>query len=230
MAETEVTVVTEGIAAVATVAEATAADTVAVVIDLGMLHQGQLRIQLLVGYYFGVGRAVPMNRKLLVVLLAMIASHQEAHTQEIANRICVVQVKEGFEGTDQTQATGIDATKLVQELSTRKLKDNTTITAIPLIRMPRKNVDAKVEQLRCGYVVEVWRHISVDDLDSGSPGPALVQPMGDRDMVEYQLRRPGVRKVLASGSALPPTYHGKSHWLTTPYPIFATAIVKRIDR
>jgi len=151
-----------------------------------------------------------------------------SHAQETATRICVVQVKEGFEGTSTVQESGADAIGLTSELSTRKTKNGLLVPAILLFRMPRKEVDSEVDMQQCGYVVELWRHISADDAGTGGAYP--VEPSGDRDMVEYQLRKAGSRKVLASGAAPPLIVHGPAHWVSpSPYPLIATSIMKKIN-
>jgi hypothetical protein len=69
---------------------------------------------------------------------------------------------------------------VINNLATRKTKNGLPITAISLIRMPLKEVDAEADKLQCDYVV---KHISPDDVAAGNPGAPFVEPSGDRDMV-----------------------------------------------
>jgi hypothetical protein len=180
-----------------------------------------------------------MNRKTLSTLLILGATlSPPLHAQNSPAHLCIVQVKEGFQGDDKTQEKGDDAIKLAYELYTRKTtKSGTVIVATLLYRMPRADVDAEVEMQQCDYVVELWRHISADETSAvlQGQGAPLVPRSGDRDAVEYQLRKPRTRKVLASGSAPIITYYprgapGDHRGSPSPYPILAEAILKKIDR
>jgi hypothetical protein len=180
-----------------------------------------------------------MNRKTLntLLILGTTLSRLPLHAQNSPFHLCIVQVKEGFQGDDTTQEKGYDAIKLAYEVYTRKTtKSGTAIVATLLYRMPRAEVDAEVDMQQCDYVVELWRHISADDASAGLQGPGApsVPPSGDRDAVEYQLRKPGTHKVLASGSAPIITYShgggpGDHRASPSPYSILAEAILKKID-
>ena len=183
-------------------------------------------------------RKAPKNRNSLLLMGAALSLLPALHAQVVPVHICIVQVKEGFQGGDTTQEKGEDAIKLAYELYTRKTtRSGTTVVATLLYRMPRADVDAEVDMQQCNYVVELWRHISADDASAGleGPGAPYVASSGDRDAVVYQLRKPGTRKVLASGSApiitkYPRGAPGDHRASPSPYPIFAEAILKKIDR
>jgi hypothetical protein len=172
-----------------------------------------------------------MNGIILLITCAMVSFLRQPRPQEDPTHVCVVQVKEGFAGTDTHQERGVDAVGLITSLTQLKTKNGLPIRATSIRQMPRSEVDDEVDKQQCDYVVELWRHISVDDPGAGNYGAPYIQPSGDRDMVEYQLRKAGTRKVLSSGSAPTQIIHGRNHWKSpSPYPVLAAAIVKRIDR
>jgi hypothetical protein len=171
-----------------------------------------------------------MNGIILLITCAMFSFLPQPRAQEDPTHICVVQVREGFTGTDMTQEYGLDAIGLINNLTQLKTKNGLPIRATSIRQMPRSEVDDEVDKQQCDYVVELWRHISVDGAAAGNNGAPSVPPSGDHDMVEYQLRKAGTRKVLSSGSAPIQIIHGPNHWRSpSPYPILAAAIVKRID-
>jgi hypothetical protein len=175
-----------------------------------------------------------MNWKVLWVAFAVLVPPSLLCAQDESIHICVVQVTNGFAGTDTTQEKGLDAIGLASSLMNLKTKNGQSIDATLIRQMPRAEVDDEVDKQQCNYVVELWRHINADDADAGSQGGPAVPQSGDHDAVEYQLRRPGMRKVLASGSAPIVTYYrtapGYSRGSPSPYPILAAAIIKKIDR
>jgi hypothetical protein len=172
-----------------------------------------------------------MNQKVLWIVFAALLPSAPLRAQEEPIHICVVQVKQGFAGTDTSQEKGLDAIGLINNLTKLKTKNGLPITAILIRQMPRAEVDDEVDKQQCDYVVELWRHISADDAEAGSQGAPFVPQSGDHDAIEYQLRKPGTRKVLASGSAPTETYYSRAHRRSpSPYPILAAAILKKIDR
>lgn len=171
-----------------------------------------------------------MNRKIVLLACAMLSLLPQSRAQEAPTHICLVQLKQGFQGIDRSEI-GSEAAGLFNVLTTMKTKNGLPISVTGIRQIPRTEVDAEVDKQQCDYVVEVWRHISVDDAAAGNDGAPFTPSSGDRDAVLYQLRRAGTRKVLSSGSAPKKVYHGPTHWSSpSPYPILATAIVKRIDR
>ena len=87
----------------------------------------------------------------------------------------------------------------------------TSFARLLLTERSAKAWNAEIERLGCDYNIKIWYHKSVDDFDTNSPaglpspmpGASGTQPIGDRAMVGYELRKAGSKKVLARASAPP---------------------------
>ena len=160
-------------------------------------------------------------------------------------RVCVTQ-----------EAKGYYALRLARELSSRKLESGASFAVVAITGEPLSAKDeqalgftsgtpfgraffmektpkarsAQLEQLECGYSVNVWLHEQVDIFNpDSSPTPAT--PVGDRTRVGYELRKTGNNRVLVRASLPPLTVYVKQgRRVFNPYALFANQIVKTLDR
>lgn len=165
--------------------------------------------------------------------------------QSNPGKVCVSQEDEGY-----------DALRLAQELSSRKLESGASLAVVAITGKALSAEDekalglisgspftralfteksgkarsAQLEQLGCGYSIEVWYHERVDIFDPDS-GPTPGTPVGNRTRVGYELRKTGNNRVLVRASLPPLTVYVKQgRRVFNPYPLFANQIVKKLDR
>lgn len=143
-------------------------------------------------------------------------------------RVCVVQVR----GSEAPPRPGYDAEKLAAELSGRELPAGGTVEAVIISEGTQKEVNARVTQRACEYLVRVWRH---SNLNAVATEPPVAQiPVGrmtfDLDTVDFELRDVGSRKVVARGTQRVPTvfHRGGKHYLFLPYPALAQQITAKL--
>jgi len=172
-----------------------------------------------------------MRRAICFAVCAVLLAVPKIWARESSLRICVVQPKEGLV---DSQIYGWDAKKLAPELSTRKLLNGTLIIGVAIVGADRKDAEAEAGRQQCVYVVQLSRYESVDEFDSNSPADSLVRSPspspGYRDSIAYALSRSGESKVILRGSATGPIIYAKSHRQFTPFPIFATEIVAKLNK
>lgn len=165
------------------------------------------------------------------VFAALLTMPKIIWARESSLRICVVQSKEGFA---YSQIYGWDAKKLAPELSTRKLLNGTLIIGVAVVGMDRKDAEAEAGRQQCVYVVQLSRYESVDEFDTNSPPDSLVRSPspspGYRDSIAYTLSRSGESKVILQGSAPGPIIYAKSHRQFSPFPVFATEIMAKLNK
>jgi hypothetical protein len=178
-----------------------------------------------------------IRRTILFILYPLFLGAPNLSAQLVPLRICTVQPSEGFGSGPPGTAPGwggFEAKKLANELATRKLADGTPIQAVAIVRKTREDSEAEARRQECPYVVELWYHISVDDIDTNSPAFTPSPPQrgnlaGDSTEIEYAMSRNDTRKVIARGSAPPAAIH-KSGWRdASPYLIFANQIVAKLN-
>lgn len=177
-----------------------------------------------------------IRRAIYFILCSLLLAAPIVSGQPSPLRICTVQPTEGFGHAGPGGPSdwgGAEANALAKELSTRKLLDGTPVQGVPIVRKTRKDAEAEAQRQGCPYIVELWWHESVDDIDTNSaPGiPSPVQRgnlMGDSDQIEYAMSGSDVRKVIARGSAPPPTVY-KTGRRVTPFPLFATQITAKLN-
>ena len=150
-------------------------------------------------------------------------------------RICTIQPLEGLGSRASALSPslrGADAVRLADELAKRPLASGYSIVGLPITKATRSDSENEAKQQHCDYIVELWRHEGFDRNDSApSPGSTgSVSSIHDRDAVLFELSAPSTRKVLLKGSAPPPTIYGRSDHVFSPYVLFATEIVKKIER
>lgn len=152
--------------------------------------------------------------------------------------ICTVQPAEGFGHAPPGGLPdwgGHEALELARELSTHHLVDGTPIQATAVIRKTRQESRDEAERRGCPFIVELWWHDSVDRADVNAPPgtPSTQLPgqvlVGDRTMIEYSLSRGGSRKELLGGAAPPAVMYKGGTWSPSPYPLFATQILKKLN-
>lgn len=176
-----------------------------------------------------------------MISLALALSARGVAEPYAAIHVCVVQTNESHE---YAQVVGADAKGLVQALVGETIRNGIPVIVVAVVGIPERAVNAEVEERGCEYVVEMWRHRGVDQANWSPPGslaggaggaPAEAAPIGDRDMVLFAMRKANNRKVLLRGASPPPTYYGatpgmQNKTFKTPYPGFASQIVKKLDK
>jgi hypothetical protein len=182
--------------------------------------------------------SVPLRRVWPLLLCALLARGLYAQGPAGAVTVCFVQTKEVH---DHYVVSGGDAKALAKEFAGTMLANGAPLVTVELAGLGDKDVNPEVERRGCGWVVQVWRHDSVDvnqlsslpanmDMVPDSPAPAP-PPIGDRDAVLYRLRKAGSDKVLAHGSLPLKTRRGRSAVaIFDPYPIFAKQILKKMNQ
>jgi hypothetical protein len=152
-------------------------------------------------------------------------------------RVCVVATNYQL---DPAREAGSDAQAIARELSTRTLKNRTPVTGIAITRVSKEGADSLVNRAECLYTVEVHRYYPPNNnvtLPGDLPGdvtlpedPSPPWTPHDKDLILYMVRLVGSRKVLYSGSGLPPTSHGHGSAILTSYSAIVSKIVKTLNR
>lgn len=183
-----------------------------------------------------------MRQLWLSFILLLPASGLSAQTSSL--KVCVSQ-----------DAKGYDALRLARELSSRKLESDASLAVVvmtgkalsaedekvlgltsapPFTRVlftekTAKARKAQLEQLECGYRIEVWYHERVDIFNPDS-SPTPGNPAGDQTRVGYELRKTGNNRVLVRASLPPLTVYVKQgRRVFNPYSLFADQIVKKLN-
>jgi hypothetical protein len=178
-----------------------------------------------------------LSRLFWWILCLFLLNAPNISAQPAPLRVCTLQPAEGFGSSVPGAALGwggYQARALATELSTRKLLDGTTILGVAIVQKTRKDSEAEAKRQGCPYIVELWWHESVDDVDTNSPaGIPSPKPrgnlMGDSTVIEYAMSGSDVHRVIARGSA-PPGVIYRTGRHTTPYPLFANQIVAKLNR
>jgi hypothetical protein len=165
-----------------------------------------------------------MRVHLFCSTLALIFGATASSAQSSAVHVCVV----------QADPSTTDAKKLAEELSARKLVHDVQIIGTAYSRKPGTRAGDELKDQNCDFIVTIWRHEVHPEPEftaadgTGVPSP---QAIADRDTVDYELRRAGRDKVLARGLAPPPiVYVRRGRVLVTPYPLFASQIVAKLNK
>jgi hypothetical protein len=185
----------------------------------------------------------------LSFVLLFAASKFAAQTNPL--KVCISQDGEGYDAlrlarelSSRKLESGVSLAvlaikgKALSAEEEHKLTDpGTPFARLLLKEQTAKARSAEMERLGCDYNIKVWYHESVDnfanppaEIPSTAAGTPRPEPIGDRDMVGYELRKAGSNKVLARANLPPRTvYVRQGRRVFNPYPQFANQIVKKLN-
>ena len=177
-----------------------------------------------------------------VALVSRAATQTPTPATPSSTKVCVMAEKTEYDGPGAA-----DAVKLVTALSQQRLRSGLQIRAVALAAQSEREAAAKQRSENCEYTVRL-RSNGFQALSNTSYGTAAFgdgssgAPVGDSagserhqgldtPVLTYQIFKTGVKKAIASGSAIyqrQSNIHGRATLLAVNFDALATQIARKI--